>query len=317
MMSKTTPSNRLRAPTSKGSRWKLSALWEPFTFVLFVAPNLLLFSVFTFWPILFTFYLSFTDWNFIRASHSFVGWENYTDLLTSPLFHKVVVNTLIYAFGTVFVQLAIALFLALLLEKPLWGRTLFRTAIFLPHVTTTAAVAVVWIFILDPDYGLLSAGLSAFGVTSPRWLGDPDWALFSIILVTIWKSVGFSTVIYLAGLSSLDTELQEAARVDGASELQVFRFITFPLLTPITFFLVITGIIGAIQAFDIPAVMTGGGPVNATKVYAYYLYELAFQQFKAGSASALAMIFFVVIIAITFVQLKLARRWVHQPGAQK
>lgn len=296
--------------TSRPKRRRLpKGLVEGLQFLLFVSPNLLLFSVFTFWPIVFTLYLSFTDWNMIRPVKRLVGFANYEYLFGSPTFYKVALNTFTYAAATVIGQLALGLLLAVLLFGAIRGRALFRTAIFLPYITTTAAIAVVWIFIYDPEFGLLAPFLSVFGLESPRWLADPAWALPSIIVVGIWKMVGFSTVIYLAGLSSVDAEVQEAARVEGASEWQVFRHVTFPLLAPITFFLTVTGLIRAIQTFDIPAVMTGGGPLNATNLYVFHLYELSFEQFRAGRASALAMIFFVLLIAITIVQLRLARRW--------
>lgn len=294
---------------NRGSR-RISreSLLEGLQFLLFVSPNLLLFSVFTFWPILFTLYLSFTDWNMIRPVKRLVGLANYEYLLSSPTFYKVALNTFTYATATVLGQLALGLLLAVLLFQNIRGRAIFRTAIFLPYITTTAAVAIVWIFIFDPEYGLLTPFLGAIGLASPRWLSDPAWALPAIIVVGIWKMVGFSTVIYLAGLSSVDGEIQEASRVEGANEWQVFRFITFPLLAPITFFLTVTGLIRAIQTFDIPAVMTNGGPLNATNLYVYHLYELSFEQFRAGRASALAMIFFIVLITITVFQLRLARR---------
>ena len=284
-------------------------LAEGLQFLLFVSPNLVLFSVFTFWPILFTAYLSFTDWNMIRPVRNLVGFENYEYLFGSPTFYRVALNTFTYAAATVLGQLALGLLLAVLLFQAIRGRALFRTAIFLPYITTTAAIAVVWIFIYDPEFGLFTPVLDALGLESPRWLADPAWALAAIIVVGIWKMVGFSTVIYLAGLSSVDAEVQEAARVEGANEWQVFRHITFPLLAPITFFLTVTGLIRAIQTFDIPAVMTDGGPLNATNLYVYHLYQLSFEQFRAGRASALAMIFFVLLIAITILQLRLARRW--------
>ena len=285
---------------------------EGIQFLLFVSPNILLFAVFTFWPILFTLYLSFTDWNMIRPVRRFVGLDNYLYLFNSSVFYKVVTNTFVYAFASVFGQLALGLLLAVLLFQPIRGRTLFRTAIFLPYITTTAAIAIVWIFIFDPEFGLFTPALSLLGLASPRWLSDPRWAMPAIIIVGIWKMVGFSTVIYLAGLSNVDSEIQEAARVDGANAWQVFWHVTFPQLAPITFFLTVTGLIRAIQTFDIPAVMTDGGPLNATNLYVFYLYELAFEQFRAGRASALALIFFVVLIAITIVQLSIAKRWVNR-----
>jgi sn-glycerol 3-phosphate transport system permease protein len=280
-------------------------------FLLLVFPNMLLFAIFTYWPIIFTFLLSFTDWNMIRPQRNFIGLENYISLFNSRIFYQVIRNTFTFAFFTVFFRIAISLGLAVLLFQKLRFRALFRTLVFLPHITTTAAAAIVWAFVLEPNFGVLRMVFNLVGLASPRWLADPNWAMPAIIMVAIWKTVGFSTIIYLAALSSVDTELQEAARIDGANNWQVFWRVTFPLLTPVTLFLVVTGLIGAMQTFEIPQILTGGGPLNATKIYAVYLYELAFERFRAGYASAFAVVFFVVILIITALNLWLSKRWVY------
>ncbi len=294
--------------TSPGWRRHLK---ERLTFLAFIAPNFILFTIFTFWPIFFTAYLSLTDWNMIRLTRKMVGLQNYQQLFATPLFYKVVGITLLFAFTTVVIRMAISLFLAMLLNQKIPGRSLFRGIIFSPHVTTTAAAAMVWVFVFDSNFGLLKWFLDIFNIRSPKWLSDPKWAIWAVIIVAIWKTIGFSTVVYLAGLQSVDKELQEAALVDGANAWHVFRHVTLPLLSPVTFFLMVTGIIGALQTFDIVSVMTGGGPLESTKTYVFYLYETAFQQFRAGYASALAMVFFVVIMAVTLFQTRMARRWVH------
>jgi ABC-type sugar transport system permease subunit len=173
------------------------------------------------------------------------------------------------------------------------------------------AVAMVWGWILDPNYGLLKVFLNAVGLASPNWLGDVNWALPAVMIVVIWSGLGYDMVIFLAGLQGIPTELYEAARVDGASPAQVFWKVTFPLLSPTTFFLLVISVIGALKAFDVIAVMTGGGPLNSSNVYVLYLYQNAFKWFKAGYASALALVLFVVILLITVGQMKLSRRWVH------
>jgi ABC-type sugar transport system permease subunit len=299
------------AAASRSPRRRIGGLKDWQWFVILVAPNLILFSVFTYWPIIFTFYLSLTDWNMVRPQREIVGFENYQNLFRSSLFWQVVRNTFTFAFFTVIFRLALALFFAVLLFEALRFRAFFRTVVFLPHVTTTAAAAVVWVFVLDPNYGILRAGLGLFSIPSPHWLADPNWAMPAMIIVGIWKTVGFSTVIYLAGLSSINPELQEAARCEGATEWNVFRYVTFPLLTPVTLFLLITGTIQAMQMFELPAIMTEGGPLNATNIYAYHLYQLAFVRFRAGYASAFAVIFFVIILAITFINLRLSKKWVN------
>ena len=169
----------------------------------------------------------------------------------------------------------------------------------------------VWSWIFDPFYGLLRIPLNLVGLDSPRWLSDIHWTMPAIIIVSIWNGLGYDMVIFLAGLQSIPSDLYEAARVDGASGWQLFRNITFPLLSPTTFFLVVTSIIGALKTFDIVSVMTGGGPMNSSNVYVHYLYQNAFRWFKTGYASALAVVFFIVILAITLAQVQLSRRWVH------
>jgi ABC-type sugar transport system permease subunit len=303
-----TATGRISQLLSPRSRRRLQ---ERLTFLSFVTPNFVLFAIFTFWPIFFTFYLSFTDWNMIRTTRNLVGLENYRQLVADSLFYKVITTTLIFAITTVVVRMALSLGLAILLNQKLPGQNVFRALVFSPHITTTAAAAMVWVFVFDPNFGLLKAGLDIFGIRSPNWLSDPKWALPAVIIVAIWKTIGFSTVIYLAGLQSVDKELQDAARVDGADELSVFRHVTLPLLTPVTFFLLITGLIGALQTFDLVAVMTRGGPLDSTTTYVYHLYRTAFEHFRAGYSSALAMVFFLVIMAITLLQTRLARRWVH------
>jgi sn-glycerol 3-phosphate transport system permease protein len=284
---------------------------EYLTFLSFIAPNFILFIVFIFWPLVYSFYLGFFKWNMISPTKEFVGIDNYIKMFNDPIWWQSARNTLYLAGGTVFVKLALALGLALLLNQRLAGRSLYRAIIFSPTFTTSVAVAMVWSWIFDPFYGLLRVPLNLVGLASPRWLSDVLWTMPAIIIVAIWNGLGYDMVIFLAGLQGIPIDLYEAARVDGASGWQLFRHITFPLLSPTTFFLVITSIIGAFKTFDIVAVMTGGGPMNSSNVYIYYLYQNAFQWFKVGYASAQAVIFFIVILAITLLQVKLSRRWVH------
>jgi ABC-type sugar transport system permease subunit len=284
---------------------------EYLTFLGFVAPNFILFGVFTFWPLIYSFFLSFQKWNMISPTKEFVGLGNYAKMLRDPVLWQVSRNTLFLAGGTVFIKLALALGLALLLNRRLTGRSVYRAIIFSPTFTTSVAVAMVWSWILDPFYGLLRVPLNLVGIASPRWLSDIHWTMPAIILVSIWNGLGYDMVIFLAGLQGIPRDLYEAARVDGASGWRLFWNITFPLLSPTTFFLVITSVIGAFKVFDIVAVMTGGGPMNSSNVYVHYLYQNAFRWFKAGYASALAVVFFVVILIITLVQVRLSRRWVH------
>ena len=280
------------------------------TFIAFIAPNFILFGVFTFWPFIYSFTLSLTKWNMIGAAKD-VQFKNYETMWNDPVFWQVLKNTVLLALGVVIVKLILALFLALLLNQKLAGRTLYRAIIFSPTFTTSVAVAMVWSWIFDPFYGVLRVPLSWLGLASPEWLSDVNWSLPAIIIVSIWSGLGYDMVIFLAGLQGVPRELYEAARVDGASSWQAFRNVTFPLLSPTTFFLTITSIINAFKTFDIVSVMTGGGPLNSSNVYIHYVYQNAFQWFKMGYASALAVVFFIIILIITGIQFRISRRWVY------
>jgi len=298
-----------RAPRPLGMRRR--ARRDALAFIAFTAPNFLLLSVFTFWPVLYSLYLSFFKWNMIAKRKTFLALANYRAMVTDPVFWLVVRNTLALAGVTVIVTLGIALALAVMLNRRMAGRSLYRMIIFSPTFTTSVAVAMVWGWIFDPNWGLLRVFLKWLGLASPNWFADVHWALPAIMIVAIWSGLGYAMVIFLAGLAGIPVELYDAARVDGASARQTFWKLTFPLLSPTTFFLVVTSIIGALKAFDVPAIMTEGGPLNSSNVYVLYLYQNAFKWFKAGYASALALVLFVGILAITLVQMRLSKRWVH------
>ena len=285
---------------------------ERLTFLAFVAPNFLLFIGFTYWPILYSAYLSLTNWNFLTPAPTFAGLENYFLLAKDEKFWAVLSNSLTYALSVVLIAQGLAFLLALLLNRKLPGQPFFRTLAFAPHITMTAAAALVWVLLLDPQLGPLSHIYNALGVQGPRWLASSALALWAVIIVGIWKEIGFSSVFFLAGLQGINHDYYDAARVDGASTWAILRQITLPLMTPVIFFLMVSGFIQAMKAFDTVAIMTAGGPVYPdSATYVYHLYKLAFRDFRAGYASAFAVIFFVVIMAMTLAQLKLSDRWVH------
>lgn len=281
------------------------------TALAFLSPSLLIFGVFVFFPLGYTFWLSFHKWNMIKPLKPFVGLNNYVDLLTGANFWQVLRNTVLYTAGTVSITITLALILAVVLNQPLRGRTIYRSAIFSPAVTANVAVAMLWLWIFDPQYGLLNSALRFVHLPALKWLGDPNWALPALMLMGIWKLTGYDMVILLAGLQNIPTAIYEAARIDGAGRFASFRHITLPLLTPITFFLVVVSIISSFQVFDQIYVMTQGGPINSTNVFVYYLYQNAFKFYEAGYASAIAVVFFAIILSFTVLQVRLSQLWVR------
>lgn len=279
---------------------------------LFLTPSLLLFVVFVALPVLAAFGISFSDWDLFTAPH-FAGVENYLNLILSdPIFHKVLLNTLLYVIGTVPVQMLLALGVALLLNRGVWGEGVLRVIYFLPVVSSTVAVSLVWSWIFNSNFGILNAILSALGVQNPPvWLGNTNTALIALIIVAIWQGLGYSMVLFLAGLQGIPQDVYEAGALDGAVGWRRTLYLTLPLLSPTTFFVTIVSLIGSFQVFDLAFVMTKGGPANATNTIVYYIYQNAFENYRMGYASAAAMILFVIILAITLVQYRLQHRWVH------
>lgn len=279
-------------------------------FLLFALPNLILMAVWVLWPFLHSLYLSLTNWRLVRPEYDIVGLTNYAELMKSPVFWQITRNTVIFALGTVLVRLVLALGLAVLLNQKLFARGMWRLIVFSPHITTSAAMALVWMSMYDQKYGLFSNVWSLLGVKFPAVLSSTSYALPAIMLVAIWKGLGFSTVIFLAALQGVETSLKEAAAIDGASSWQSFWSISFPAISPITYFLVVTGLARAFRTFDIVSVMTEGGPSNASNLYVYQVYREAFRYHRMGPASALAVIMFVVVMVFTYVQTRYKERWV-------
>ena len=279
---------------------------------LFLAPSLLLFAVFVVLPVVAAFGISFTSWDLFTPAH-FAGLANYRQLLfEDKLFHKVLGNTAVYVVGTVPVQMILALGVALLLNRGVWGQNALRVIYFLPVVSSTVAVALIWSWIFNSNFGVLNALLSALGVQDlPGWLNSSKWALPALIIVAIWQGLGYSMVLFLAGLQGIGREAYEAGELDGAVGWKKHWYITLPLLSPTTFFVAIVSLIGSFQVFDLAFVMTQGGPANATNTIVYYIYQNAFQFYRMGYASAAAMILFAIILAFTLLQYRLQSRWVH------
>ncbi|NCB02798.1 MAG: sugar ABC transporter permease [Spirochaetia bacterium] len=305
--------NGLKSSFATFKRRKLSirARRDMFSFFLFVAPNFILLILFVFWPIIYSFYLSFFKWNMIAPKKTFIGFTNYENLFQDPVFWQVARNTLILSLVVVVVKLAISLSLSLSLNSELRGKNFYRAIIFSPTFTTSVAVAMVWSWIFHPTFGLFKLFIAPLGFKAPDWLYDTHYSLPAVIIVLIWVGIGYDMVLFLAGLKNIPLEIYDAALVDGVSPIQNFIYITFPLLSPTTFFLTITSFIGALKAFDIIAIMTDGGPLNSSNVFVLYLYQNAFRWFKTGYASALALVLFILIMVVTLIQNRLSKRWVH------
>jgi multiple sugar transport system permease protein len=277
----------------------------------FLAPSFIILAVFTYFPVAYALGLSFFKWRIMRGEPTFNGLTNYELLLTSEDFWQAIWNTVYFAVGSIPTGMAIALLIALLLNQPIRARTLYRTAFFLPTVTSMVAVSVVWMWIYHPDVGLMNYLLNLLHLPPIRWLNDPRWAMPALIILGIWKGLGYNVIIYLAGLQNIPQHLYEAAQIDGANRWQLFRNITWPLLTPTSFLILIMAVINSFQAFTEFHVMTQGGPLGSTTVIVYYLYQQAFQQFNMGYGSALAIVLFLIILGLTLIQNKMLGSKVH------
>lgn len=285
-------------------------------FYLLISPWLIHLIVLDAGPMLASLYFSFTEWNML-TSPEWIGLHNYAFALTEdPLFWKSLFITFGFAFVSVPLNLVVGLALALLLNISLPGSKLFRTIYYLPSQINGVAVMVMWIFVFNPDLGLLNTFLGLFGIQGPVWIFDPTWALPSLVFMSLW-SVGGGTIIWLAGLKGIPESFYESATLDGANACKRFIYITLPLLTPTIFFNLVTGIIGALQKFGEAYVMTKGGPLNSTRFFNYHLYDYAFGKFEMGLASALAWLLFVIILALTLLIFSSSGKWVYYGGEKK
>lgn len=276
----------------------------------FLLPNFLGFLIFTFVPIVFSFALSFVEWDSANPM-VFVGLDNFKKLFTDETFKISLLNTLYYAIGTVPLTMAASLGLAFVLNQKLKGTNFFRALFFFPHVASLVAVAVVWNMLLHPTLGPVNQLLMKLGIENPPgWTSSIHWALPAIILVSVWKSMGYYMVLYLAGLQGIPGELYEAASVDGASGWEKFKYVTLPMLTPTTFFVSIMLTISCFKVFDMISVMTDGGPGRSTNVLVYHIYNQAFTQYQFGYSSAISMVLFIIVITITIVQFRAEKKWV-------
>ena len=282
---------------------------------LFILPWLIGFLVFTAGPMLWSLGLSFTKYDLHTTKY--VGVENYRRLFVEdPLFWKSLTNTAYYAALSVPLGLVGSLLIAMLLNAKVRGQNIFRTLFYLPSLVPSVASSLLWLWVLNTDNGILNNAFRMIGIQGPSWFENPKWTIPAFVLMSLWGIGGGRMIIFLAGLQSISESYYEAARIDGASNLQQFFKITLPLLSPTVFFNLIIGIIGSFQTFTSAFVMTGGGPDNASLYYVLYLYRNAFEYFKLGKASAMAWVLFAILLVFTLIQFKYSKRWVHYEGAE-
>lgn len=304
----------------KNHPWKTplarrKALWG----LALIAPNTIGLFYFFGYPILQSFITAFYDWNAFKP-RKFVGFENFIELYSDPIFRQSLQNTFQLLLLVVPVEMMLALGVAMLLNQKLKGQLIFRTAYFLPVVTSTVAASIVWTWIFQPRYGLLGNLLEPFGLLDTAWLTRPNLVLYPIAVVSIWQRMGFDMVLFLAGLQNIPRTLYEAAKIDGANRWQQFRYVTLPMLSPTTFLILVLAIITNMQTFDQVYIMTArtirGGVGGSARTLSLYLYERGFLDSEYGNASAIAFVLFVIILTITIFQLWIQRRWVYYESEQ-
>ena len=274
-----------------------------FAAVVLLAPALIGILFFIIVPVFFSFGLSFVEWDLLSPI-KIVGFSNYTQIFSDSLFYKILLNTFVFASSTSIIGLIIPLILACVLNNKIRGSEFFKTAYFLPFITPMIVIGMVWEWIFDPNIGLLNRLLRV----NIAWLYDVHWAMPALIIVSAWKLIGYNMIIFLAGLSNLNNNIFEAAKVDGASEWQIFTKITVPMLSPTIFFVLIITTISSFQVFDLIYVMTQGGPFDSTNVLVYEIYKNAFEYFDVGRASAIAYILFSIILGLSIIQFSIKKK---------
>lgn len=295
----------LRRRSGRSSWRRKEALWG----YAFVAPQVLGSLVLVVAPLIAVFYYSLHDWKVLASTFDFIGLGNYQEIVADPAFRSSLKATAIFSIGLVILNMSLALVLAILLNQKLRGTLTFRTFFFSPVVVSIVAWSIVWGFLLQYDGGI-NGFLATFGIQGPNWLHTGPTAMLSVIVVQVFKNVGMNMILFLAALQGVDPELKEAARLDGAGSFRVFRSITLPGISPTVFLVSIITVIGSLEVFAQIAVLTAGGPEGSTTVLVYYLYQQAFQYNKFGYGSAISVILFLIVLALTLIQWRGRKRWV-------
>ena len=279
--------------------------------LFFTLPAMIPMAVFWIYPILKSGWLSFTDWDYMTPEYNYVGVENYTSVLTNSGFWSAFKTTVLFAIGTIIPIIILGLFVALLLGNELKGKSIYRFLVFSPWVTPTVAISIVWSWIFEPKGGIANQILSTLGLPELQWINSSETALLSVIIVTVWKAVGYSAIFYLTAIDKIPRDRYEAASLDGAGFWKKLFYITLPGVSPTTFFLCIITMVDALKAYDQIQILTQGGPAGSTRTLTYLFYQLGFEQFKMGQASAVAIIIVAITVALSYTQFRLSKRWVN------
>lgn len=295
-----------KALERKKRDWKYSA-----NVLLFVVPALIPLVVFWIYPIIRSLFISFTNWDYMSPTYDFVFLDNFIALFKDARFYDALLNTLIFTLGTLIPTLVGGLLLALLLQKHFRGSSIYKFILFSPWITPTVAISIVWVWIFDPDTGIANAVLNFFHMPGLKWIESSDTALLAVIIVTVWKSLGYAMIFYLSALEKVPSELYEACGLDGARKWQRFRDITIPSISPTTFFLMIITMVNSLQAYDQIQILTQGGPSGSTRTLLYMYYQLGFEEFDMGQATAVAMVMIVITVLLSAVQFRASKKWVH------
>ena len=278
---------------------------------LLVFPALFILFVFVLLPLILAIVFSLADWDLLSVEVEWVALDNYIRLFQDREFWQAIENTLVFTGVMVPVTVALAVALAVLLDTGVRGIRLFRTMMFVPYLTPMAAISTLWVWMFDQHFGIINWALGSVGWHGIPWLTRPGWAMAALIIMKIWKVTGYYAILLLAGLQNIPPSLLEAASIDGAGRLRVFLRITLPLLSPYVLFVVVIAVISAFQNFDQIYMMTRGGPAGSTTTIIYYLYQYGFEFFEVGYASSVALLLFVLLFALTWLQFAVSRKWVH------
>lgn len=281
------------------------------TVLLFILPALIPLIIFWIYPILRSIWISFTDWDFMTPEYNFIFLKNYAALLKDSRFYNALWNTLVFTAGTLLPTIVGGLGLALILRKKFRGNGFFKFVLFSPWITPTVAISIVWTWIFQPKDGLANMVLEFFHLPALKWISSSDTAMLSVIIVTVWKSLGYAMIFYLSALEKVPAELYEASSLDGAKKWQQFRDMTLPSISPTTFFLTIITMVNSLQAYDQIQILTQGGPSGSTRTLLYMYYQLGFEEFKMGQATSVAVVMIVITVLLSWVQFAASKKWVH------